>query len=176
MNDDQERPDSEEAPTVRPATGVATGNLGTASNLEDTQVYRIADLVEEEPVDAVPPPEQISDAAPIDAATNPAAPVAPVQAVAARHPRRRRIAGPAMPFRRQPVARMAGLAAAAAVLVLGAFVILSSGGGLAGGPGQAASTDVGAAATVEPTAAPDGSEKGDGKGKGNGKGNGGKND
>src|SRR6185436_11268492 len=66
-------------PAEAPITGVASGSLGTAANLDDTQVLRTADL---QAAAAAPPPVEpaAAHAEPARAPTQPAAPGASVVA------------------------------------------------------------------------------------------------
>jgi hypothetical protein len=148
-------------PTV-PVTGVARGNLGTATNLDDTQLYSLEDLHEPiaDPIEA--------DAIPVQRAraTTPARPRA-----AARTPS---LAG-----------RRVGPIVVGALVVLGVAAALTLrdapptgpgglGGGVTGAGNDAETFPPLATAAPEPTAGTDGG-RGNGNGNGNGHGNGGGN-
>ena len=165
-------------------TGVAGGSLGTAANLEDTQVYQLDDLQEPElepELASAPAPEPERFSAPAaapDVASTPApvvfaAPVSPsrptTRATTSRTPSRPITAG--------------ALATAALVAVIGGAVLLSlANGGAdprigsgAGGTetGQTAAPTIDAA--TQPPEAGGGGGNGHGNGGGNGHGNGGGN-
>jgi hypothetical protein len=169
-------------------TGVASGGLGTAANLEDTQLWDLDDLglPEEAPT---PEPVVAAATAPTPPArarvsASPAAPViatAPAVAVVPRAPAAAPIA--TVPVARAPRGeRRTGPLAAAAIgiIVLATVLALRDGlpGGAASGSGDAAGAfpSVPAVSTPAPkvTPAPK-AESGGGKGGGgNGHGNGGK--
>ena len=182
------RPDLPIAPAPTAAgtyTGVAGGSLGTAANLEDTQVYQLEDL-------QAPEPEMgrefaIARESPVapELAIAPEPDVVPAAAPVARTPRGQRpTPSPVVfdepvsavrPVRSRPIAGGA-IAAAVLVAVIGGGALLALAGDErddGAGTGAGAPT---AGATVAPaTAAPnDGGGGGDGgnNGKGNGNGNG----
>jgi hypothetical protein len=169
-----------------PITGVASGSLGTAANLDDTQVMRTADLERAAAESAVPawltddapplPDEQ--DAWDDEAAVEPA-PV--TRAVPAREhvqpPERVRPRSPVKPRPRGGSNRGGRLTSALAGAVAGALLVLVAGAALlgamgafgtnpaTGGPPFADATETPAAMpTAEPTKAPKDCH---GKGKGN---------
>jgi hypothetical protein len=162
-NASPDRPDSPDSPV----TGVASGNLGTAANLEDTQVLRIADLEAAAPgwleAESSPPqpgsipPEELALLQPAPTSTargqralarTAAAPAheAPSPARPAAAPAR---PGPATPAGHRPHRGALALAGGIALLVLL----------LIGGSGVISQLDLGAAAKpslagVAPGAAP----------------------
>jgi hypothetical protein len=159
------------APTA--VTGVASGGLGTAANLEDTQLWDLEDLRAADPADEFEP-EELPEPAPMRAA--PALPPAEPPA---------RLAEPMRPVA-QPVSaavvrvprgqRRTGLVAAAAVGIIALAALLALRDGLPGGANRGAGDAAGAfpslppAASIGPqaTAAPDAGGSGGGKGHGNG--------
>src|SRR5215213_9419499 len=158
MTDEQPRADRPRTSPRAPVTGVAKGNLGTATNLEDTQEYSVAELLGNAPAPAQP-------AAAVEAPPPPAAPIR------IERPRQRATVG-AAPAARSGLTRSAGLAVAAGALVVGALVVLAAGNGTPGTAGQAEPT-AGAAVTAAPaTAQPDGGGGDAGGGGGGGGGNG----
>lgn len=159
-------------------TGVAQGSLGTAANLEDTQVYEVDDLQAPAPTAApvpyVAPPPAVVPAPP--AAPEPSPDV--VRAVA---PVDRAAPAPAV-LRRTPVASSGrsrfrpltggALAAAVLVAVVGVWAVFAL-----GGAGDRSGTAPGADAptvlvTQAPATEPAGGAGGGGKGHGNGNGKG----
>jgi len=102
---------------------VAKGNLGTATNLEDTQEYSVAELLGDAPVPAQAP-----------AAVE--APPPPAASIRVERPRQRATVA-AAPAARYGITRSAGLAVAAGALVVGALVVLAAGNGTPGTAGRA---------------------------------------
>jgi len=158
-----------ESDSAAPVTGVASGGLGTAANLEDTQVLRNEDLAEAaasqaEPVEPAAPPAP----APASIAPQPSPPVArPKVAPVPPAPVRPTVVPRRTSSSRPPGRGLAGLLAAALVVLAGvAFVVSRNDGTL--GAGQAVPS-----ATAPATAAPDGkADGGNGEGDDNDKGNG----
>ncbi|MEO8273786.1 MAG: hypothetical protein ABI620_06945 [Chloroflexota bacterium] len=182
-------------PAALPVTGVASGGLGTAANLEDTQLWDLQDLREPDlahdddalvfedvprgpgahvPVAAAPP---LAVARPLTVATPLAQPFAVAPA---------RVALPAGQLgpRASSGRRRTGLTAvviagflAVAVLLAardGLFAGGTSGSGAVAFPSVPATSTAAPAPTGAPTKAPDGGGKGKGNGgKGNGNGGGG---
>jgi hypothetical protein len=122
-------------------TGVATGNLGTGTALDDTQVYSVDALATAEHPDAVgsfPQEEEVAEAPPIAAR-----PVAASQAAAAASAALRQ--APTRPVQRQrritggyPVGIL--MAGVIALVVVAAVLTMRDGGitgGAANGPGLA---------------------------------------
>lgn len=158
---------------LAPVTGVARGGLGTATNLDDTQVYALDDLRDPLPAAPQQEPEVEPEARPVaDRSPEPRAQVAPA---------RRPIAAPAAvaaaassrPQRSvgRPILGIAGVIAAVALAVVVGSSVLANrdGGGL--GAGQSLPThDVGAGASVLPSEIPGDTGRGSGKGNGNGNG------
>lgn len=143
------------AEPATPITGVASGGLGTAANLEDTQLFALEDLREPELGEPeLPEPEPV-----------PAVPLQrPVKAPAIRMPGGQ---------------RRSGVIAAALVGVLALAALLATRDGQPGGASTGDGDAAGAFPSLPPisTAAPastaePGADGGGGKGKG-GKGNGG---
>lgn len=168
-------PPTEVGVVTEPVTGVARGGIGTAANLEETQVLRTEELrswaaaAEEghratddpqpEPVPATSPaqPESPADAAPD------AAPVAAAVVAAART--RRSTSSPGRPNR---FAGLAGVLAVLFVVLAGVALVVSGGDGPGFGTGPAADATSSAAPAAESLQA-DGKKDGkDCKGKGRG--------
>ena len=138
-------------------TGVASGGLGTAANLEDTQLWDLEDLHADAAADPMEPhalPEPVR------------AEAQPVRAAVIRAPRTQ---------------RRTGLMAAAAVVIVALAALLALRDGLPGGATRGAGDAAGAFPSLPPaastgpqaTAAPDAGGGGTGgKGNGNGGGNG----
>jgi hypothetical protein len=162
-------------PTPGTFTGVAGGNLGTAANLEDTQVYRLEDLeAPEAPVEYLAEPEP----EPVMAVTAPAA--QPVPTSSARPV--------AVSERLQPLPRAQSrsvpggtIAAAVLVAVIGGAALLalanaepSDGSGLGAGAGAPTVGATLAPPTEQPNEGGAGGGNG-GNGGGNGRANGGGN-
>ena len=165
-----------EADSAATVTGVASGGLGTGANLEDTQVFRTEDLAEAaaspaEPVatpTAAPAAGAPHAAAPVDAAT-----AEPVPARLAPAPVAEPIAGPvpAAPVRsavvprrnspnRPPGRGIAGLLAAALVVLAGvAFVVSRDDATLDAGQALPSAAEP---ATAAPDANADGGNGGNG--------------
>jgi len=177
---DARDPGSEATPEAAPVTGVATGSLGTGTALDDTQVFRISDLVDDEPVEATPavvepapatsrarPPRKRARPAPVPVVEAVPIAVAPVAATPVM-----RSATPG----REPDARLAGLAAVAIIAVIAGAAILGShggatsdGGALGAGNGPVTFAPAPSeAASAAPAANPP--ARGRGNGNGNGKG------
>src|SRR5262245_3925251 len=99
-------------------TGVAGGGLGTAANLEDTQLYQVEDLQPEPAPEPAPAPVR----APPPARSNQVLPPAPIPVAAPRpapvvgHTRSRSVPGGA-------------IAAAILIAVVGGAVLLAAAGG-----------------------------------------------
>ena len=163
-------------------TGVAGGSLGTAANLEDTQVYELEDL-------QVPEPEPArEDPSAPELAMAPGSEAVPAAAPVASTPRAQRPApmpvvfhepiAAARPTRSRPIA---GGAIAAAVLVAviggGALLALANDerdGGSGSGAGAPTAGATAAPATEAPNEGGGGGGGGNnGNGNGKGKGNGG---
>ena len=147
-----------------PITGVAAGGLGTAANLDDTQVLRTEDLQAA--------PDWLGD----DAAVAATAESVAAQPVVATRPRAmaRGSAGAASAavsaWRRRSPPALAGVAALLVLLLIAGSGFLSQlDFGLGAGPaGPAASENVLIEAAPSPTAEPKGGkEKCHGKGRGN---------
>ena len=166
------------APTAEaPITGVATGNLGTAANLDDTQVLRTEDLNAAAPGwlegDApVLPAEE--DAVPLESAEEAAPAAANSEPVVAARPRTRarrpRGAAPAATpiWRRRSALALAGVAALLVLLLVAGSGFFSQldlgiGAGPAGPAGPAASAGALIEAAPSPTAAPKEGKGGHGK-------------
>jgi len=162
------------AAATQPVTGVARGGMGTAANLEETQVLRTEDLrswaaaAEAEPEQ---PPEPAAEPAPVAAApvvaeSGAAAPVAvaPVAAapVAAATRTRRATRSPG----RDRFAGLAGMLAILFVVLAGAAYVVSRDDG--SGPAIVPAAD----ATQTPAPTEDRGGKKDEKGNCNGKGHG----
>jgi len=149
-----------DSPTL--ATGVATGGLGTAANLDDTQILRTAGLaeVEDEEAEAEVGPEVGPELVePVVATVDPSPVPDPVRHVVARSG-----AGPGSHRARG----LAGLLAAVLVVLAGIAVLTTRDEGTLG---VGTVPSVGAAPTAEPTADSDdrdGKRKCKGKGRGNG--------
>lgn len=198
------RSPSADAPTpdLTPVTGVARGNLGTATNLDDTQVYALDELraaAAAAPADATDaPPAAVPIAAPdsgapeFESAAEPP-PVVPIRAQTLDpqprpepvRPRAAVIARRSMSPRGNPGRRTGLIAAAAVAAILGGAVLLTVRDGSLGGPGSAGAGSGGAvvvpssvvpteppAATPPPKAGGGGGGGGNGRGGGNGHGNG----
>ena len=136
-------------------TGVASGGIGTGANLDDTQVFRTEDLAEA----AASPPEPPASAAPqagvpVSAASAPVAePIARPVPVA---PVRPTVVPRGTSANRRPGRGLAGLLAAALVVLAGvAFMFTRDDGAL--GAGQAIPS-----AAASATAAPDANAGGGG--------------
>jgi hypothetical protein len=182
-------------------TGIASGGLGTAANLEDTQLWNLEDL--RAPVEE-PSPEpamaaevhRASDVAPVEVAA-PVVAAAPATAPARmpRAPRRlakgeRPTVQPAQPVpapvvRARRGQRRTGPIAAAVIGIVALAAVLALRDGLPGGATRGSGDAAGAFPSTPPiatsapkaTAAPDaggGGGGGHGNGGGKGKGNGGK--
>ena len=153
-------------------TGIAYGGLGTAANLDDTQLWSLEDLREPQPE---PEPEHEREFAPAAAAESAAPPVRAAVAVAAPA---RPLAPPRVVAATSRGRPRRGVLAAAAVGILALAAFLAMRDGLPGGAGTRKGDAAGAFPSVPavstiapaPTAAPAG-----GNGHGGGKGNGGKN-
>jgi len=160
-----------------PITGVASGSLGTAANLDDTQVMRTADLqraAAEVAVpawltdDAPPLPEEPEAwaAEPISARQH----VQPPERVEPREPvKPRRRAAPGTGGDRRRTALAGAVAGAFLVLVVGAAMLGAMGGfGTNPAAGEPPLADATQAPLAMPTAEPTREPKGcHGKGKGN---------
>lgn len=201
QDDRRESPDA--APAGAPGvpaegvTGVASGSLGTAANLEETQVFRTADLQVAPMAPALPAAAEVPAAAAVLAV--PAASPAPIPRAAVEGPRATAHTAAAVTPTPEPVAasairpaktarptrsgqdhpsRLRGLAGvlAAALVVLVGLAILTTARqgptGLGGTPPQAGSTPTAQPATDAPKEDDDGKGNGKGNSKGNGKGNG----
>lgn len=167
-------------------TGVASGGLGTAANLEDTQLWSLDDL--QVPEDgAIAEPEVVAEPAPVraPAVDRPRANHDRVERLAYAQPAERvepskPLPAPVLPPPRGK--RRTGVIAAAAIglIALAALLAFRDGfpGGATGGSGDAAgafpSLPPGASSGPLVTTAPDAGGGGGGKknGNGNGKGNG----
>src|SRR5688572_21582763 len=152
-----------ESDSAAAVTGVASGGLGTAANLEDTQVLRNEDLAEAaasqaEPVEPAAPPAP----APGSVALQPSPPVArPTVAPVPPAPVRPTVVPRRTSPSRPPGRGLAGLLAAALIVLAGvAFVVSRDDNTL--GAGQAVPS-----AAAPATAAPDANADG-GKGGGDG--------
>jgi len=152
-------------PTKAPITGVATGNLGTATNLDDTQEFDLDDLVTEGPAEQVPDVPPVVDDEPVLPLPADDPPSTPVERSAVRRYRPR--GAPA----RRPLSSGArfgwGVFAGAAIVAVLVGAILGSGLNANGGAATVEQS-FGTLATPVPPTETDG-----GKGHGNGKGNGG---
>ena len=173
-----------ESDSAAPVTGVASGGLGTAANLEDTQILRNQDLAEAaasqaEPVEHVAAPAP----APASVAPQPSAPVArPKIAPVPAAPVRPTVAARGTSSNRRPGRGLAGLLAAALVVLAGVAFVVSRGDDTLGA-GQALPS-VAAPATAAPDANADDRKEPDDRddrgkdkdkpchGNGNGRGNG----
>jgi hypothetical protein len=186
--------DAELAALVQPTTGVARGSLGTGTALDDTQEYDVDELRaaasgaaapgEARDVDPAPPMVAPSmapaateagirpPASGASAALQPLAavhPAAPIHSAAPIHPVTSGLITPATTHSAGPTpSRVAGLAAAALLLVIVGAAALTSGFGTNVGVGQ---TPVDPQVTAAPTDQPPADAGGAGAG-GNGKGNG----
>lgn len=160
--------DSSDGELPRPVTGVARGGLGTATNLDDTQVYALDELRDpqaaqpepELPFESTPEPEPPARVAqPARPTPAPAAPVATAADTMARPGR----------SRGNPIVGVAAVVAAVALLVVvGSSWLTNRDGGLS--VGQTLPTA--GASSVLPSESPGDSGGGNGKGNGNGNGNG----
>ena len=165
-------------PTV-PVTGVARGGLGTATNLDDTQVYSLEEL--RQPVAEPIEYEPAAPAAPARAEPAPAA-VPLERARVTTSARSRRADKSSSGTRRVGPIVVGALAALALAAVLTLQDAPTAGpGGLGGGvtgAGSDSETSAPLATTApEPTAVPEGGGgKDNGKGNGHGKGGGNGND
>jgi hypothetical protein len=147
-------------------TGVASGSLGTAANLDETQVLRTADL-------RAAAPQWFDDGEADDEAPSDVVLPAPAPIVAATvQPRSGARTGRA-PWRRSITGRTPALVGAAAVaillLVAGAGFLSQLDLGSSSGPGGPGQPSFGFAIEAPPSASP---EPGSGKGHGNCKGKG----
>ena len=190
MTDERKRPRSsgpdpasESAPVTEPATGVAQGSLGTGTALDDTQVFRIADFVEDE---ATMDSESAWDERPTwDDRPMPAGPasVDPITVEPIAGPASRPVVGSGPSAlgttvggsgteRRIPDARTAGLGVVVVVALIAGAAILASAGNATTGNGA---LDPGGGLptfALSPTAAPAGTPPAHGHGNGNGHGHG----
>jgi hypothetical protein len=168
-------PDPELAALVQPATGVATGSLGTGTAIDDTQVYDADELriaASEAPIAEVAPPAELEDPVPIGPAQ--VAPIAAPPSPQSSAADRVAVPRPARATHTTGTPRLAGIAAGALILlIIGAAAVTSlanNRGAFGQAPGQ--STEATSPATDVP-AADDGGGAGGGGGGGGGNGGGG---
>ena len=131
-----------ESDSAAPVTGVASGGLGTGANLEDTQVFHTEDLAASaprtpDPIAETPEPIAAAPAPPVSPEPAPVHPAKPVASPPdASAPDASAPVSPVVPARsgrgspnRQPGRGLAGLLAAALVVLAGvAFVVASNDG------------------------------------------------
>jgi hypothetical protein len=178
-------------PRAEGVTGVASGALGTAANLDETQVLTAADLDAHQAVDAEPAIEAEPAVAPAASGSLPPAASAarvrpaprPPAPAGARGPRQVE-AAPVLPVVATGISRtaagrpsrfggLAGLLAVGLMLLVGLAILSTRGNGVAsvgGTPPHAGSTPTQAVPTEKPKAG--GKDKGHGNGNGNGNGEG----
>ncbi|HYK96122.1 MAG TPA: hypothetical protein VE011_09695 [Candidatus Dormibacteraeota bacterium] len=113
-------------------TGVASGNLGTGTALDDTQVYAVDALttVQPEPAPSAPAVPALAPAAPATAPASPATATVPAMPPAPARAAAERVRGRSVTTGGYPVGI---LATAVAVLLVVAAVLVMRGGGLASG-------------------------------------------
>ena len=147
-----------------PITGVAAGSLGTAANLDDTQVMRTEDL-------KAAAPDWLDDDAPVAAseqdARRAAIPAAPVVAEPPRAKPRRAASSSAASapiWRNRSVPSLAGVAALLVLLLIAGSGFLSQLDlGSGSGPAPASSANTLIEAAPSPTPAPKEGKGGSGK-------------
>jgi len=183
------------APAETPITGVATGNLGTAANLDDTQVLRTEDLqaaaaatwLDDEgppvaPASGVIPPAELellrtapnrtaAPPTPVEPAPAPARPEAPRAPVVATGTQTSAVAASRPSAQRRNVPALAGVAALIVLLLIAGSGFLSRLDlGVGAGPAGPAGPDASANALIEAAPSPSAEPKIDpGKGGGRGK-------
>lgn len=170
-----------ESDSAASVTGVAAGGLGTGANLEDTQVFRTEDLAAPAAETAEPQESPaVPTAKPVPVPVASASVAEPIPAPVPSAPVRPTVVPPGASSNRQPGRGLAGLLAAALVVLAGVAFVVSRGDNTLG----AGQTVPSAAAPA--TERPDGAGTGDGgngdgggkdkgkscNGNGNGRGNG----